>query len=239
VSRSKDGNKKINDLYMKLLVVAATPMEIMPFLNQLGIDSWQQGEVFKSTVSNGIHLDILVTGVGMVATAYWMGRKLNSTYTFVINAGICGAFNRNIEIGDVVNVVEDTFSELGAQDDQRFLTLSELNLSGTTTAYNGVNEVDNAVAAAIPKVNGISVNTVHGNELSIEKVSDKFHPMVESMEGAAFMMACEFEKVLYMQLRSVSNYVERRNRDNWNIPLAIKNLNKKLLEIVEGFQVKK
>lgn len=224
---------------MKLLIVAATSLEILPLLNQIGIEAWHEGDVFKSVLYNGIHLDILITGVGMVPTAYWMGRKLNSSYNFVLNAGICGAFNRNIEIGDVVNVVEDTFSELGAQDDDRFLSLSELNLLGTTTVYNLRNGLDNAVVSVVPKVNAITVNTVHGNELSIEKVSDKFHPMVESMEGAAFMMACDLEKVAYMQLRSVSNYVERRNRDSWNIPLAIKNLNKKLLEIVEDFQMKK
>jgi futalosine hydrolase len=33
-----------------------------------------------------------------------------------------------------------------------------------------------------------------------------------------------------IQLRSISNYVEPRNRSNWNIPLAIKALNDYLLE---------
>jgi futalosine hydrolase len=217
---------------MKLLVVAATSMEIMPLLNHTGIDAWQEGDVFKSVEFKGVQLDYLITGVGMVATAYWMGKKINSSYTFVINAGICGAFNRNIELGDVVNVIEDTFSELGAQDDTRFLSLSELNLLGTSTVYNIEKEINNAIVTTIPKVNGITVNTVHGNELAIEKVIEKFHPMVESMEGAAFMMACDLEQVSYMQLRAVSNYVERRNRDNWNIPLAIKKLNEKLIEII-------
>ena len=224
---------------MKLLIVAATFTEIMPFLNQTGIDLWQEGDIFKSNVYKDIQLDVLITGVGMVATAYWMGKRINSSYNFVINAGICGAFNRNIETGDVVNVIEDTFSELGAQEDTRFLTLSELNLPGITTVYNTENKINNDVIAAIPKVNGITVNTVHGNELAIEKVSDKFHPMVESMEGAAFMMACNLEQLSYMQLRAVSNYVERRNRNNWNIPLAIKNLNIKLMEIVNAFQAEK
>ncbi|MGB3947733.1 MAG: futalosine hydrolase [Bacteroidia bacterium] len=223
---------------MKLLIVTATSLEILPLLNHTGIEAWHEGDIFKSVLYNGIHLDILITGVGMVATAYWMGKKLNSSYTLVINAGICGAFNRNIEIGDVVNVVEDTFSELGAQDDEVFLSLSELNLQGITTVHNVKNAINNEVVVTIPKVNGISVNTVHGNELAIEKVIKKFHPMIESMEGAAFMMACDLEQVEYVQLRAVSNYVERRNRENWNIPLAIKNLNNKLLDVINVFQVK-
>jgi len=45
------------------------------------------------------------------------------------------------------------------------------------------------------------------------------------MEGAAFHYACLKEKVPYAEIRSISNYVEKRDRSKWNIPLAIKNLN--------------
>jgi futalosine hydrolase len=36
-----------------------------------------------------------------------------------------------------------------------------------------------------------------------------------------------------IQIRAVSNYVERRNRDNWQIGLAIKNLNIFALEFLK------
>jgi len=45
------------------------------------------------------------------------------------------------------------------------------------------------------------------------------------MEGAAFFYACAMAGVPCMQIRAVSNYVEKRNRDAWQIGLAIKNLN--------------
>ncbi len=45
------------------------------------------------------------------------------------------------------------------------------------------------------------------------------------MEGAAFFYACREAQVHYVQIRAVSNYVEKRNRDAWQIGLAIKNLN--------------
>jgi futalosine hydrolase len=51
-------------------------------------------------------------------------------------------------------------------------------------------------------------------------------PQIESMEGAAFFYACRQLNVPCLQIRAVSNYVEKRNRDNWHIGLAIKNLNK-------------
>ena len=68
------------------------------------------------------------------------------------------------------------------------------------------------------------MNTVHGNMASIEKVIKKYKPEIESMEGAAFFYVCEKENIPSIQLRAISNYVERRNKDNWNIPLALQNL---------------
>jgi futalosine hydrolase len=87
----------------------------------------------------------------------------------------------------------------------------------------------------IPKVCGITVNTAHGYEPSIEKVLNKFHPNTESMEGAAFMFVCENEKIPYAQIRAVSNYMERRNKTAWDITLAFENLNIKVLEILNAF----
>jgi len=54
------------------------------------------------------------------------------------------------------------------------------------------------------------------------------------MEGAAFFYACEKAGVKAMQIRAVSNYVEKRNRDNWQIGPAIKNLNNFAVELLEG-----
>lgn len=218
---------------MKILIVAATQFEIAPLLKHIGCASDVAEGRLMHCRYKGLDIAVLITGVGMVATAYYLGKNLRKEYKLVINAGICGSFNKNLEIGAIVNVVEDCFSELGAEDDDNFLSLNELNLSGISTIKNQHFPVNNGVLELIPKVNGITVNTVHGNESSIEKVVQKFHPIVESMEGAAFMFACENEGVPYVQLRAVSNYVERRNKEAWNIPLAIKNLNEKLTDVIE------
>jgi futalosine hydrolase len=89
----------------------------------------------------------------------------------------------------------------------------------------------------LPKVNGITVNMVHGNEDSIAKVFQLFHPITESMEGAAFLYACRMENIPCLQLRSISNYVEKRNREAWNIPLALQNLHKTIFSIYETIKI--
>ena len=83
---------------------------------------------------------------------------------------------------------------------------------------------------------GITVNTVHGNEKSIENIIERFSPDVESMEGAAFFYSCMMKNVSCIQIRVISNIVERRNKDNWNIPLAIKNLNDFLPELFKTIE---
>ena len=87
----------------------------------------------------------------------------------------------------------------------------------------------------LKKVSGITVNTTHGNNRSVELFKDKFNADIETMEGAAVFYVCLQEQIRFMQIRAVSNYVEERNVANWNIPLAIENLNQKLLEIINQF----
>lgn len=215
---------------MKLLIVAATKFEIVPLLERMGVNKPSEGRVFSVDFKEH-EIDFLITGVGMVATAYYTGKVLDETFDAAFNIGICGSFNRNFEIGTVVNVYDDHFSELGAEDDEVLLSLEALNL-------NGVSRIENKSGALhplielLPKVTGITVNTIHGNEDSIRKVYNQFHPYTESMEGAAFMFACEQENIPYVQIRAISNYVEKRNRESWNIPLAIENLNKEIFEII-------
>jgi len=219
---------------MKILIVSATTFEVATLFGQLGI-SLSNYNNFFSTTHHKHSIDFLITGVGMVVTSYHTTKALmNKRYDLAINIGICGTFNKNLELGSVVNIYQDCFSELGAEDGDNFLTLEELHLEGQTAILNETT-ISNAVINEIPKVTGITVNTVHGSEHNIEKVFNKFHPYVESMEGAAFMFVCQNEHVPYIQIRAISNIVEQRNKNNWNIPLAIENLNKKVLEIINKF----
>jgi len=168
----------------------------------------------------------LVGGVGMVSTAIAVSKALHSkSYDLVINAGIAGSFNRSLKIGDVVEVSEDFISELGAQEGNRFLTPEEMNLE---MQY----KVQMPRRTHLNSVRGITVNTVHGDDLSIMKIVHRLNPQIESMEGAACMLACLEAKVPCVQIRSISNYVEKRNKSNWDIGKAIENLNKELKHFI-------
>jgi len=215
---------------MNILVVAATQFEVKPLSDFLGIALPTVGMNHANIDLEGKEIELLITGVGMVNTALMMGRHLTQNYDLVINAGVSGAFDKNLELGQIVNVTEDVLSEMGAEDGEEFLTYDRLNLPGEYLF--SVQHKSYLMLDLLKKVKGITVNTVHGNETAIEKVKQLYNPEVESMEGAAFFAACKGISKNYMQIRTVSNYVEKRDKSKWQMPLAIKNLNDFLITFI-------
>jgi futalosine hydrolase len=178
-------------------------------------------------------VDVLTTGVGMVATAARTSRALAlERYDLALNFGVCGTFDRALEPGRVVHVVSERIAELGAEDEDAFLTVDELDLPGEPVFVNAA-PPPNGALAALPAVAAITVNTVHGNERSIAEVVRRFSPKVESMEGAAFMCACLLAEVPFAEVRAVSNVIEKRNREAWNIGEAIGSLARAARDILD------
>jgi futalosine hydrolase len=207
---------------MRTLIVAATEQEIAGVVAAIGRSSDRH--------------DVLVTGVGMVATAARCSRAIARTpYDCALNFGVCGSFDRALVPGTVVHVVSDRIAELGAQDGDAFMPIEALNLLGADDRAELVNAAppDARALQALPQVRGITVNTVHGDDRSIAEAVRRFDPQVESMEGAAFMYACTIGGVPFAQVRAVSNIVERRNRAAWRLQDAIAALNAAALAIAD------
>jgi futalosine hydrolase len=211
---------------VRVLVVAATPAEVDPFVAGLRRVA-DTGPRSARYIGAGHEIDVLITGVGMVAASTWCSRSLCAEqFDAALNLGVCGSFKRAFTPGSVVNVVADRLVELGAEDGDTFLTIQEMNLLGDDEfPFMGGRLVSASTPFAamngLPKVEGITVSTVHGNDTSIAHVLERFNPDVESMEGAAFMYACLVHGVPFAQVRAISNVVERRNRSAWKLNEAI------------------
>lgn len=212
---------------MKILLVAATYQEIEAFIKHqtphFNADEWLKIKPHE--------VKVLITGVGMVATAFAMGSEFaKNKFDLALNVGVAGSFYRTIKIGQLVEVREDILSELGSEDDEEFISLEQLELG--EVEFRATEEFK--IKEGFRKVTAITVNKVHGNEESIEEVRDRLNPTIETMEGAAFFYACEEANIPALQVRAISNYVEKRNRENWNIPLAVKNLNDWMMESLKN-----
>lgn len=221
---------------MKILVIAATGAEIALSIKHIAsIANEVKPHVFEH---NGHVIAFAVTGVGMVATTYNFTKKLVAeAYDLVIQAGIAGAFDRSITLGEVFLVRSDRLADMGAEDGDSFTDIFDLSLTEADAPPFTNKLLVNPYSAdqlgmQLKEIDAITVNTVTGNHDSVERLQKQYPAALESMEGAAFHYVCLCEGVMFAQIRAVSNYIERRNRAAWRIESALVNLNEFLTNII-------
>ncbi len=222
---------------MKLLIVSATEAEIKPLLDYLN-SNWAKAETAGYT-KNGNTIDICITGVGMVATTYELAKALaKQKYELVLQAGVCGAYDRQLNLGELVYISSEQYGDLGAEDHDKYLDVFEMGLVERyvfpfTDAELTAPKLSIPAIDKLKTVSGLTVNTVSGKTETIKRRIEKFDCEVESMEGAAFHFVCLSENVRFAQLRSISNYVEPRDKSKWKMKDAVTALNKWLIDFVE------
>ncbi len=212
----------------KILLHSATNDEIAPTLSFLKAHKGYEKNQYKIGT---IELDLCISGVGMTNTAFALGTLSHISYDLAINAGIAGTFGLH-GLGDLVRIEEDCFSELGAENGNEFLTLRQLNLGEQNQKLLYPHR--HKLLEHLPKAKGITVNTVHGNSISIQKLLQRQVAEVESMEGAAFIYAANQTGWPAVQLKAISNRIENRDRSKWDIAGAIHNLNLFLVDFLKA-----
>jgi futalosine hydrolase len=224
---------------MKILLVASSNSEVKQLQDKLIFVSKIYSNLNNYRLGN-LDIDVLVTGYGSAFMSYHLTKTLNTyNYDLAVNMGIAGSFDYFLELGFVVNVIQDQFADLGFEEKDSFFTLGEKELlnedsfpfTGEILLSLGNFEID-VVESLIP-VKAITVNTLHGRQENIQKAKTRFKSEVETMEGAAFFYTCLMEKIPFLQIRAISHFVEIRKVDNWNHPLALGNLTTTVIEILE------
>lgn len=211
---------------MNCLVIAATPIEIAPFLTYL-----KKEKKFK------YEIDVLITGIGLTAATYALLNQINiKKPAFIIQAGVGGCFDINIKLGTVVAIKKETIADQSVVELKTLKTLFDLKLlpQNKNPFSNGwlVNSNDILRKIKLKKVTGISVNEITTDKKKVKLYRDRFKPVIESMEGAALHYVSLMEKIPFLQIRSVSNYIAERNKQKWNMKEAVENLNKDLISIL-------
>lgn len=225
---------------MKILIVTATWMEVKLLTNEL-IYIKGKSDIHKEYVLNDKQIDILVTGFGTTFTTFHLTYTLlENKYDMVICVGLAGSLSSDLEIGEVVTVISEEFADLGIESRKGFLTLFEAGFINDNefpfergillaTESVGLNE--------IKKVRGITVNKSHFKKISIAELNEKFIAQVESMEGAAVFYVCNWLGIPCLQIRAISNFIEKEDPMHWNIPLALENLKTSVLKTLNNLAV--
>ncbi|MBL7748943.1 MAG: futalosine hydrolase, partial [Chitinophagaceae bacterium] len=205
---------------MNCLVVAATVIEITPFLEHLRD---------KNTIPTGIETDVLITGIGLTATTYALTKQLTiKRPDLVIQAGVGGCFDTTIPLGSVLAIKKEAIADQSVIELDKLKTLFDLKLvpQNQYPFSKGwlVNKSEVLKKVKLKKVTGVSVNEITTSKQKVKFYKETFDPTVESMEGAALHYVCSMENIPFVQLRSVSNYIAERNKKNWNMKESIVNL---------------
>jgi futalosine hydrolase len=214
---------------MHLLIIAATEFEIqetVSFINNSNPDF------------DGHFTSIQITGIGGVATTYNLSSLIHKKKPdIILQAGIAGCFTAR-KSADVICIKEEIFGDLGVWENGEFKTVFDLKLVTeneepfTNTIL--VNPYEKLLSLLpLEQSRAITVNEISTKREQIEWIKQKFSPVVESMEGAAFHYVCLKEHIPFLQLRSISNEIGERDKSKWKMKEAIAALNKQLILIIQ------
>jgi futalosine hydrolase len=213
----------MNFATMKIFIVSATALEF--------------GELKQNLQSDKHDIQFFEHGIGLMMSAFTLGKLTTLNPDLIIQCGIAGCYTNSLQIGETVIVETETLGDTGAEDQEGSLNLVELNLIEPNT-YPFINQkLQNpyldSYSINLKKVNSLSVNLASGSLKTIEQRTIKYQADIESMEGASLHYACLTSSIPFVQFRGISNYVEPRNKENWNIPLAIQNYQQHIISFIE------
>lgn len=217
---------------MNCLVVSATVLEIKPFI--------QHCRSTNKLDYIDLQLDFLVTGVGAINTTYALMKHLQvKKPDIIIMAGIAGAMDRTIQLGDVVAVKHEVLADLGVQEKDGYKDVFDLKLLAANEFPFKQKRLTNPFKVLtertkLPLAGSITVNQISTSKKVAELYQTKYKAKIENMEGAALHLVCMKEDIPFVQIRSISNYVGERNKQKWKLKEAVQNLNKELIRLVEN-----
>jgi futalosine hydrolase len=212
---------------MQLLVCASTEFEIKPTIKFAREENIQ-------------NVEILITGVGMMATTYSLTKALlNKRPDFILQAGVGGCLNEKLPLSKIVLIENENIGDLGVDENGSFKTLFDLKLLDENSFPWKKRKLSNNVevfkSTGLTIVDGVTVNEISTNKERIAYYKNQLNASVETMEGAALHFFALQEKIPFLQMRSLSNFVGERDKSKWVMDIAIANLNIELQRILTKF----
>lgn len=229
-----------------IALMTATPLESKDLRHEIRP---RPGEELKTIFEGGLHgKTVIVThsGVGKVNAAHSATLILeNYDIDLMILYGIGGAYAGCARIGDVVVAVSENYGEEGVVTQEGWNSLEFMGfpfVSHEREYYNTFPLDGELVRYALKtlKDHGFSVSS--GNFVTVSQVSgtrnsgnilrERFHGICENTEGAAAAHICTLYEKPLLEIRGISNIIEDRDKEAWNIPGASSRCCKAVIELI-------
>jgi futalosine hydrolase len=217
---------------MNCLLVAATAQEIAPFLKHY--------RETDKTLYIEFNLHILVTGVGIMATSYKLANYLaKNKPDLIIMIGVAGCYTKEQPLGKVFVVKNDVVADMGVMERSNWVDMFDLKLMKPNQFPYQSKKLMNKNKVLLqrthlPIVNAVTVNQITTGKKTMELITKKYQPVLESMEGAALHYVAIQHNIPFVQIRGASNYIGERNKAKWKMKEAINNSNQVLIYLFES-----
>jgi futalosine hydrolase len=136
-------------------------------------------------------------------------------------------------------VGSENIGDVGVEENGVFKTLFDLKLLDKNSFpwKDGKlsNHVETLQLAGLTIVDAVTVSEISTNKERIAYYRNRLNASVESMEGAALHYVALQEKIPFLQMRSLSNFVGERDKSKWMMDIAVANLNIELIRILTKF----
>ena len=202
-----------------LLVAVATEKEIKPLKHFF-------------TAFEGV--EAFVTGMGPVTSAASLGSYLalhGSRIDGVFNIGVAGAYiNSGLAMLDICLAQQEFLGDFGIcmHDGIRDFDPGLLKSDASPLFNNDLVRQFKTLLAhqniAFADVNFVTVNCTSGTAERGEFLRKKFDAGCENMEWAAVAMVCKNFNIPCVELRCISNMVEDRDIESWQLAEAIEKI---------------
>ena len=199
---------------MKIVLATATEMEMFHFR-----DNCKESKI--------VEMQHCVTGVGLTATTFHLQKSISSVKPdLIVQIGVAGSFTTTYSIGNAVAVKNEIVADMGVFEDDGYKDIFDLGLeNGDSFPYERgrlINKDESLLkATGLDCVNAVSVNEISTSKEKINLYANRYDAAIETMEGAALHYVCIHNKIRFIQIRGISNYIGERDKSKWEMKKAM------------------
>lgn len=241
----------------RILILTATAFEQADLRRGLpSAGAFAHRALVRGTLS-GRPVALLETGIGAVNTAQALTAALERERpALVLQLGVGGAYlPSGLDVGSLVLATEENYGDLGVltpsgwqpadaigipvlKKDRDYYNAFPLCPDRVARAEAVLRDIPwNGPAPALHAGPFVTVQQCSGRADAGNALAARFNAICENMEGAAAAHLCALYGVPFLELRGISNRVEDRNTDAWDLPLAAKRAQQAARALVENLEL--
>ncbi len=202
----------------------------------------------------GQKVALLHSGIGKINAASAVTALLETIKPeAVIVTGCAGAYpGSSLEVGDLALASEEILADEGVITPQGFTDFAALGFPllehGGPLMEQRFPADPHLSASARPLIEAavikagaklatgpfVTVSTCSGTDQAAQAMVERTGGICENMEGAAVAQICRLYEVPFFELRGISNRVENRDLDRWDLPAGAKIAQRALMAYLKG-----